>query len=155
MNVVGGLDPFALSLWLLRLSFLGALYLFLFAVARLLVRDLRAAAAVTAGELGRLVVVGSFDGGPPPGASYALDAVTTVGRDVNNTIALDDPFMSSDHAVLTFRGRTWYVEDRDSTNGTFLNGARVAGVAALGFGDELQVGQLRLRLDRPRPARQA
>jgi hypothetical protein len=155
VNVVGGLDPFALSLWLLRLSFLGALYLFLFAVARLLVRDLRAAAAVTAGELGRLVVVGSFDGGPPPGASYALDAVTTVGRDVNNTIALDDPFMSSDHAVLTFRGRTWYVEDRDSTNGTFLNGARVAGVAALGFGDELQVGQLRLRLDRPRPSRQA
>lgn len=155
MNVIGGLDAFALSLWLLRISFLGALYLFLFAIARLLVRDLRAATAGTVGELGRLVVVGSFEGGPPPGASYALDAVTTVGRDVNNTIAVDDPFMSTDHAVLTFRGRSWYVEDRGSTNGTYLNGASVAGVALLGFGDELQVGQLRLRLDRPRPPRPA
>jgi pSer/pThr/pTyr-binding forkhead associated (FHA) protein len=38
----------------------------------------------------------------------------------------------------------------DSTNGTFVNGARVEGVAPLGYGDELQIGQVRLRLDRPR-----
>jgi pSer/pThr/pTyr-binding forkhead associated (FHA) protein len=99
------------------------------------------------------VVVSSFEGGPPPGASYSLDAVTTIGRDVNNTIALDDPFASTEHAVLTFRGRTWYVEDRDSTNGTYVNGAPVVGVAPLGFGDEVQLGQVRLRLDRPRPLR--
>ena len=37
------------------------------------------------------------------------------------------PFASSDHAMLTFRGRAWYVEDRESTNGTFVNGSRVTG----------------------------
>jgi hypothetical protein len=153
MSGLGGIDPFALSLWLLRVAFLGALYLFLFAVARLLLRDLRSVSETAPPELGRLVVVGSFDGGPPLGASYALDAVTTIGRDVNNTIAVDDPFVSAEHAVLTFRGRTWYLEDRHSTNGTYLNGAPVAGVAPLGFGDEVQVGRLRVRLDRPRPAR--
>jgi pSer/pThr/pTyr-binding forkhead associated (FHA) protein len=57
--------------------------------------------------------------------------------------------------VLTFRGRSWYLEDRGSTNGTYLNGAPVVGVAPLGFGDEVQVGQLRARLDRPRPSRAA
>jgi pSer/pThr/pTyr-binding forkhead associated (FHA) protein len=69
---------------------------------------------------------------------------------VNNAIVVDDQFASAEHAVLTYRGRTWYVEDLDSTNGTFVNGARVAGVAPLGYGDELQIGQVRLRLDRPR-----
>jgi len=67
-----------------------------------------------------------------------------------NGIVVDDPFASADHAVLTFRGRAWYVEDRGSTNGTFVNGSRVDGVSPLGFGDTLQVGQARFRLERPR-----
>ncbi|MBA3436344.1 MAG: FHA domain-containing protein, partial [Chloroflexi bacterium] len=48
----------------------------------------------------------------------------------------------------TFRGRAWYLEDRGSTNGTYVNGQRVAGVVPLGYGDELQFGQVRLRLER-------
>jgi hypothetical protein len=150
--VPAGIDSFALTLWLLRLAFLACLYLFLAAIARLLWRDLRAATAATPGERGRLVVVATPDGGPASGSSFPLDAVTTIGRDVNNTIALDDVFVSAEHATLTFRGRGWYVEDHDSRNGTFVNGERIAGVVPLGFGDELQVGQVRLRLDRPRPA---
>ena len=81
---------------------------------------------------------------------FPLDAVTSLGRDVNNSIVVEDPFASSEHAVLTFRGRAWYVEDRGSTNGTYVNGSPVQGVAPMGFGDELQVGQARFRLDRAR-----
>ena len=76
--------------------------------------------------------------------------MTTLGRDVNNSIVVDDPFACSDHAVLTFRGRAWYVEDLESTNGTYVNGVPVERVAPLGFGDELQVGEVRFRLDRGR-----
>jgi pSer/pThr/pTyr-binding forkhead associated (FHA) protein len=79
-----------------------------------------------------------------------LDAITTLGRDVNNAVVVDDEFVSAEHAVLTYRGRTWYVEDLDSTNGTFVNGSPVDGVAPLGYGDEIQLGQVRLRLDRVR-----
>jgi pSer/pThr/pTyr-binding forkhead associated (FHA) protein len=42
------------------------------------------------------------------------------------------------------------VEDRGSTNGTWLNGQRVEGLAPLGYGDEVQVGQVRMRLERTR-----
>jgi FHA domain-containing protein len=143
-------DAFAASLWLLRLLFLALLYLFLFFVVRVLVRDLRAAAREPGTELGRLHVVASPAGEPPAGAVFGLGALTTLGRDVNNTIVVEDPFASADHAVLSYRGRTWYVEDLGSTNGTYVNGGRVDGVAPIGFGDELQVGQVRLRLDRVR-----
>lgn len=142
------MDGFAVTIWVVRLLFLALLYLFLFGIARTLLRDLRAAAREPSAELGRLVVVASPAGEPPPGSSLLLDAITTLGRDVNNAIVVDDQFVSTEHAILTFRGRTWYVEDLDSTNGTFVNGARVEGVAPLGYGDELQLGQVRLRLDR-------
>jgi hypothetical protein len=143
-------DAFAASLWLLRLLFLVLLYLFLFAVVRVLVRDLRAAAREPGAELGRLRVLESPSGEPASGATFGLDALTTLGRDVNNTIVVDDPFASSEHAVLSYRGRTWYVEDLGSTNGTYVNGGRVDGVSPIGFGDELQVGQVRMRLERIR-----
>ena len=144
------MDAVAASLWLLRILFLGLLYLFLFAVVRILVRDLRAAAREPGTELGRLHVLASPSGEPEAGTAYVLDAVTTLGRDVNNTVVIDDAFASAQHAVLTFRGSAWYVEDLSSTNGTYVNGSRVEGVAPLGFGDEIQIGQVRLRLERPR-----
>jgi len=74
------------------------------------------------------------------------------GVPCEKVIVIDDPFASADHAMLTYRGRSWYVEDLGSTNGTYLNGRVVSGVAALGYGDELAIGQVRLRLERARSA---
>jgi hypothetical protein len=144
------MDPFLLTVWFVRLLFLGLLYLFLFRIARALVGDLRAAAREPGAELGRLVVVTSPAGEPAEGTSLALDAIATVGRDVNNAVVVEDQFVSAEHAILTFRGRAWYIEDLASTNGTFVNGSPIEGVAPLGFGDVIQVGQVRLRLERPR-----
>lgn len=141
------MDGFVLTLWLVRILFLALLYGFLFAVVRILVRDLRAAAR-TRGELGRLTVLASPAGEPPPGASFPLDAIASLGRDVNNSIVVEDPFVSAEHATLTFRGRSWYIEDLGSTNGTYVNGVPVDTVAPLGFGDEVQLGEVRFRLDR-------
>ena len=144
------MDGYVLTIWLVRILFLVLLYLFLYGVARALSRDLRQAAREPGTEIGRLVVVTSPSGEPAQGTSIGLDAITTLGRDVNNAIVIDDQFASAQHAVLTFRGRTWYVEDLASTNGTFVNGVQVEGVSPLGYGDEVQLGQVRMRLERPR-----
>jgi hypothetical protein len=137
------------ALWALRLAFLLLLWVALALMARALLRDVRAAARGPAASLGRLVVVAS-SGQPAPGAVFALDAVTTLGRDLGSSVVVDDPYASAHHAVLTFRGRGWYVEDLKSTNGTHVNGAPVAGVAALAYGDEVRIGDVRLRLERGR-----
>ena len=146
------MDGMLVVIWAVRLLFLALLYLFLARVVRSLMRDLRAAAREPGASLGRLVVIDSPAGDPEQGRSFDLDAITTLGRDVNNAIVVDDPFASAEHAVLTYRGRSWYVEDLGSTNGTFVNGRAVASVAPLGFGDEVAIGQVRLRLERARPA---
>lgn len=144
------MDGFSVTIWVVRLLFLALLYLFLFGIARALLRDLSAASREPTTELGRLVVVASPAGEPAAGSTLALDAITTLGRDVNNAIVVDDQFASAQHAVLTFRGRSWYVEDLASTNGTFVNGQPVEGAIPIGYGDEIQLGQVRFRLERPR-----
>jgi pSer/pThr/pTyr-binding forkhead associated (FHA) protein len=143
-------DPFLLVVWAVRLLFLALLYVFLARVVRSLLHDLRSAAREPGSSAGRLVVVASPLGEPAAGRSFDLDTITTLGRDVNNAIVIDDPFASSEHAVLTYRGRGWYVEDLGSTNGTYVNGRRIAAVSPLGYGEEIAIGQVRLRLERAR-----
>jgi hypothetical protein len=144
------MDVFTLSLWALRIAFVLLIYAFFVLVARAMWQDLRAGVAGAGRPLARLVVVGAPEGRPHPGTSIPLDAVNSLGRDVNNSIVVDDSFVSAEHALLIFRGRAWYIEDRGSTNGTWLNGQRVEGLLPLGYGDEIQVGQVRFRLERAR-----
>jgi hypothetical protein len=144
------MDGFTLVLWGVRLLFLLLLYVFLARIVRALLRDLRAAAREPVDRPGRLVVIESPGGEPEVGRSFGLDVITPLGRDVNNAIVIEDDFASAEHAALTYRGRAWYLEDFDSTNGTFVNGTQVTGLVPVAFGDELQLGQVRLRLERPR-----
>ena len=140
------MDAALVAIWVLRLLFLAMLYAFLYFVVRALVRDLRSAAREPTVELGRLVVVACPSGEPPPGSTFALDAITSLGRDVNNSIVLEDEFVSANHAALTYRGRAWYVEDLGSTNGTFLGRQRISGPTALSAGSTLRIGQTVIEL---------
>lgn len=144
-------DALRLVLLAGQLAFVGILYVALFAFARSLLRDLRGAerareAALTG--IGRLRVLASPENEPPAGQALALGPINSIGRDVNSSIYVEDDFVSASHAMLTFRGRAWYIEDRESTNGTYVNGHRIDRPVALSFGDELTVGRVRLRLER-------
>ena len=134
-----------------QLAFIGILYLLLFAFGRSLVHDLRSAERVQEAArqgIGRLNVLESPEDEPPAGRAIALGPINSIGRNVNSTIYVEDEFASATHAMLTFRGRSWFVEDQGSTNGTYVNGHRIDRPVALSFGDELMVGRVRMRLER-------
>jgi pSer/pThr/pTyr-binding forkhead associated (FHA) protein len=135
----------------LQLGFLALLYLILFGFARSLLRDLRNAERQQVASrtgIGRLQVLESPDDEPPAGRAIALGPINSIGRNVNNTIYVEDDFASASHAMLTFRGRSWFVEDQGSTNGTYVNGHRIDRPVALSYGDELTIGRVRMRLER-------
>ena len=143
------MDGFIVTIWILRLLFLALLYAFLFAVVRVLLRDLRGASRERT-ELGRLVVIASPHGEPPLGAVFPLDAIASLGRDVNNTTWSTTRSRRASTRRSRSAGAAWFIEDLDSTNGTYLNGGPVEGPTPLGYGDELQVGEVKLRLERAR-----
>jgi pSer/pThr/pTyr-binding forkhead associated (FHA) protein len=75
-------------------------------------------------------------------------APMTFGRGGQNTVALDgDEFASARHARVEARADGLWIEDLGSTNGTFVNGARVTTPRKLQPGDVLRVGQTDLRVD--------
>lgn len=135
----------------LQLAFVGLLYLLLLFFGRSLLRDLRNAERAQEAArqgIGRLTVLESPEDEPPVGRAIALGPINSIGRNVNNTIFVEDDFASATHAMLTFRGRSWFIEDQGSTNGTYVNGHRIDRPVALSYGDELTVGKVRMRLER-------
>jgi pSer/pThr/pTyr-binding forkhead associated (FHA) protein len=144
-------DILRLLLLALQLGFVALLYLVLLRFAGSLLKDLRNAEEVQVASqsgIGRLSVLESPENEPQAGSTIALGPINSIGRNVNNTIYVEDDFVSATHAMLTFRGRSWFVEDQGSTNGTYVNGHRIDRPVALSFGDELTIGRVRMRLDR-------
>jgi pSer/pThr/pTyr-binding forkhead associated (FHA) protein len=83
------------------------------------------------------------------------DGETLVGRGDNCTLLVDDPSVSRAHAVVRRSGTRVFVRDLRSSNGTFVNGRRVEDARALEPGDEIALGDSRVKLvvsDAPEPA---
>ncbi|WP_407662661.1 FHA domain-containing protein [Microlunatus elymi] len=72
-----------------------------------------------------------------------------IGRRPDCDVVLRDEATSRVHAVLMLYARRWYVIDRESTNGTFVNERRIWGTAAVRPGDRLSLGPITFRLANP------
>jgi FHA domain len=149
-------------LLVLKIAFLVLLYLFIWRIVRTASRDLRlpqesfilapsGSAGVQAARpgprTGRLIVVKSAD--LVEGEEFDLDSVQlTIGRGRQNDIAIStDEYASARHARFEPRQDGVWVQDLGSTNGTFLNGARLEHPRRLTEGDIVRVGETDLRFD--------
>jgi pSer/pThr/pTyr-binding forkhead associated (FHA) protein len=166
VQVLAASNTVAEVLLVLKIAFLVLLYLFVVRVIRSAGRSgkpapsqdsmiLNPQAAAAAG-LGRggpsrrsvlLVVQRSPSLGE--GDEFPVNsAPVTVGRGGQNDLVLTgDDFASARHARIELRGDGIWVQDLDSTNGTFVNGSRVAGAQRLDLGDVLRVGETDLRVE--------
>ena len=81
--------------------------------------------------------------GPYPNEEYVLtQAVTVLGRGPNNDIVFADPEISRQHTQIIREDEGEYIiKDLGSTNGSFVNGRRVAGSAPLHHGDTINLGE--------------
>ncbi|NPV84752.1 MAG: FHA domain-containing protein [Anaerolineae bacterium] len=65
----------------------------------------------------------------------------TIGRDPNCEFTIQDETVSAHHARLRFHHNHWWLEDLNSTNGSFLNNERVEVPTIIMTGDEIQIGK--------------
>ncbi len=132
---------------ILRIVLAVLLYGFLGLVFYAIWRDLRERGREPECELpaGSLIVEGETE----PQQRFALRPVTAIGRGRDNHVVIDDPFASSNHAVIVWRENTWWVEDLNSHNGTYLNDERIDGPRPLVSGDRISIGETTLRFELP------
>ncbi len=154
-----------LALTLIRLAFLGLLWLFVLMTILVLRRDLRqpaetrptgrarppkapkpAKVARSAKVRGTKLVVTE---GPLTGTVIPLNTVqVTIGRAPDSTIVIDDDYASSRHARVYPSEGAWVVEDLGSTNGTWIDRTRITTPTVLPVGVPLRVGRTTLQLQR-------
>jgi pSer/pThr/pTyr-binding forkhead associated (FHA) protein len=154
----------ALILQLTRIGFLLLLCLFVLAAMRVVRSDLRYAAdprgeagprrsrgegngqqQLSAGRLQPTILVvtaGSLAGtrirlGPGP---------ILIGRAEDSTLVLDDDYASTRHARLTQQGQQYFLEDLGSTNGTYLDRARVTTPTPVPIGVPIRIGRTVIEL---------
>lgn len=91
--------------------------------------------------------------GPYAGRRAAVGgAVYAIGRDPRCHLRPPDEAIAPVHATLHLHQGAYYVRDRGSQSGTFVNGQRV-NVARLHAGDTLRVGSLTLQFQVAPPIR--
>ncbi len=82
---------------------------------------------------------------------YPLYGEDVIGRGKGCEIKIDDNFLSHNHARIFKEKDGFYLEDLDSTNGTFLNGKELKGEAVeLLDGDRIMIGQVEFMFLRPK-----
>jgi len=74
-----------------------------------------------------------------PSADADSPTAFTLGRSPDNSLVMDDPTVSAQHALIQAEGGAWMLRDRDSTNGVRVNGRRQR-EASLQPGDRVQIG---------------
>jgi pSer/pThr/pTyr-binding forkhead associated (FHA) protein len=154
-----------LTLTLIKLGFLALLWMFVLAVLSVIRSDLfgakvhsQAAAAVPQntrtpkpakpakkrkGLPGSLTIAD----GPQAGVGASLaDEPVIIGRGSDCQIRLDDDYSSTRHARLFLSEGQWWVEDLGSTNGTYLDGARVTRPVPAEIGGSIRIGRTTLNI---------
>ena len=82
--------------------------------------------------------------GPQAGEIWTLEGDhIDVGRADDCGLFLDDITVSRHHAFFIRDNETWFLEDRGSLNGSYVNRLLTNGRTALNSGDEVQLGKFR------------
>lgn len=142
------------ALTLLKFVFLALIYVFLWFVVRVVLRELRAPALAPAG-VGAATPSRKKAAAPRAfatlrvvapearkGEVVAIDGEITVGRGGGCALVIaEDHYASTVHARVFRRGNDLFVDDLGSRNGTFVNGKRITTTTKLKRNDRVQFGQ--------------
>ncbi|MFK4836321.1 FHA domain-containing protein [Microbacterium sp. ZW T2_14] len=91
----------------------------------------------TTAAVSRIVITS----GPKTGLELPLgNEPLTIGRSSESGLVIRDDYTSSHHARLVLWGDQWMIQDLDSTNGTWHDGARVTAPVPVNIGAPIKVG---------------
>lgn len=82
----------------------------------------------------------------PTGDIHPLRPLTSIGRSPTNSIVIRDDFASGEHALISLKEGRWWLEDRNSRNGTLLNGDRVSTAIIVTDGDIVSIGNTHFKI---------
>ncbi|MBT8200565.1 MAG: FHA domain-containing protein [Acidimicrobiia bacterium] len=126
---------------LLKIAFIGLMYLFLWLVSRSIGSHLGgdAGVPVLARRAGGKVAI--ITSPTQAGVVAEIRGSLVMGRSDEADLVLEDSYASGFHLRFTFEDDQLQVQDLGTTNGTYVNGRRITSSTLLSKGDTVQVGK--------------
>lgn len=131
--------------FVLRILLAASLYAFLIWAFYTLWQELKASHNLTSAHLPPPLSIRVLELDPDFEHKFSLNQLV-IGRDPGCELCIPNEMVSAQHARLSFHHNQWWVEDLQSTNGTYLNEERVYTPTVLIAGDELRCGKINLQV---------
>lgn len=129
-------------LFILRILLSAVLYAFLgWALYTLWANVRQQAFAVSNQKIPALTLIGAEDVAEE---YYYVQPIVNVGRGATNDLSINNETISSHHARLAYNLSQWWLQDLNSTNGTYINGQRLMASMVLTTGDMIGFGEVNL-----------
>ena len=126
-----------------RYLFILLIYLFMFGIIRMIYLDIKGIRRKPSASSTYLKLINRRDELPfRVEESYSIHSSITIGRSNKNDIVIKDPFISKNHARIEKKHNEYYIEDLNSSNGTFINNEQIFNPIRLEHGDTITMGQI-------------
>lgn len=129
---------FMLASQVLRYVLIILIYLFLYRVFKIIYMDIKGVRKERQLTKAKLISINGE-------GIFNLFEVTTIGRADDCDIVIENPYISSKHALIRKKGNKFTIQDLNSTNGTFVNGKRIKNITRLKNNDIIVMGDVELK----------
>lgn len=133
----------AIIVLILRVLLAMNLYVFLGWAIYTIWRELRLSDQLLSARKTPAMILTNLDNDEGKTQEFTIPEVI-VGRDPNSDYSIPNETVSAHHARLSYHHNQWWIEDLQSTNGTFLNDERIETPTVIISGDELRCGNVNL-----------
>ena len=123
--------------------FIIIIYMFIFSIIRLIYLDIKGMDFVSSSDYVYLKLINRKESLPYKiNEYYNIDEELSLGRRGSNDIIIKDPFVSKNHFQIVKDEGNFFLEDLNSSNGTYLNEEIVLDAIELKNGDMIKIGNI-------------
>lgn len=127
------------------LIFIIILYVIIYYALKIMYKDVKNGGKkrrppITNGNYGLEIIKSGDAKGLKEGSIIPIRSDLTIGRKEGNSVVIADQHVSANHAKILVRNNGLFLEDLNSTNGTYLNGNKLKGRVKLSNKDEIIIG---------------
>jgi pSer/pThr/pTyr-binding forkhead associated (FHA) protein len=125
--------------------FIVILYVIIYYALKIMYRDVKNGGKkrrppVAKGNYGLEIIKSGNGKDLKDGSIIPIRSDLTIGRKDDNSVVLGDQHVSGNHAKIIIRNNVLFIEDLNSTNGTYVNGNKISGKMKLSNKDEIKIG---------------
>lgn len=139
-NFLGQINLYMIISFLFKFIFVFIVFFFIYTIVKLITLDIKNIDYTKKKKVYSLLV--RYDDGFEK--KFNLEKINKIGRNYSNDIQLDSEMVSKEHADIIESEGSYFIIDKNSSNGTYVNGKRVIDNIELLHNDEISIGDYKL-----------